>query len=259
MTLRYSDAARNFMAALGSYKDAFHNGKIEIYTGGQPATANAAVTGTLLCTITNGSAARTAEVLSTGNVTLTGGGAGSVDTMTVNSIDILGGSVPFNTSLAQTAIDVAAKINAFRGTVRYTAIAVGAVINIYAMPGTGSSPNGFVVARTSTTITTSVANMAGGVTAVNGLLFGGITVTPGLVQKLSTQAWTGVNANSGTAGYYRLYGSVADAGALDAAATFIREDGAIATSAVELNMSSTALTAAATTTISTWDRTFPTL
>jgi hypothetical protein len=257
MTLRYSDAARNFLAAVGSYKDAFHGGKIEIYSGAQPATANAAVTGTLLCTITSGSASRTAEVLSTGNLTLTGGASGSVDTLTVNSVDILGGAVPFNTSLSQTAIDVAAKINAFKGLVRYTAIAVGAVVNIYALPGTGASPNGFVVARTSTTITTTVGNMASGVAAVNGLLYG--APAAGVISKLASQAWTGVNANSGTAGYFRAYGSVADAGALDAAAAFIREDGAISTSGAELNMTSTALTSGATTTISSWDRTFPTL
>lgn len=257
MTLRYSVAARNFMAGVGSYKDAFSNGRIEIYSGSQPATADAAVTGVLLCTISNASGARTAEVLSTGNLTLTGGASGSVDTLTVNGVDILGGAVAFNTSLNQTAADVAAAINGFKGNVRYTAIAAAAVVNIYALPGTGASPNGFVVARTSTTITTTVGNMATGVTAVNGLLFGPQSVA--VIAKKTTQVWTGVNAASGTAAYFRLYGSVADAGGLDASATFIREDGAVATSGGELNMTSTALVSAATTTISAWDRTFPTL
>jgi roadblock/LC7 domain-containing protein len=257
MTLRYSDAARNFLAAWGSYKDAFANGKIEIYSGAQPASANAAVTGTLLCTITSASGARTAEVLATGNITLTGGAGGSVDTLTVNGVDILGGAVAYNTSLNQTATDVAAQINAFKANVRYSAAAVGAVVTISALPGTGASPNGFVVARTSTTITTTVANMAGGVTAANGLLFG--TAASAVISKRASQNWTGVNSNSGTAGYFRLYGSVADAGALDSAALFIREDGAIATSGSELNMTTTALVATATTTISAWDRTINTL
>lgn len=257
MTLRYSTAARNFMAGIGSYKDAFSFGRIEIYTGAQPATADAAVTGTLLCTITAASGARTAEVLASGTVTLTGGASGSVDMITVNSVDILGGSVPFNTSLNQTATDVAAKINAFKGTVRYTASASGAVITIKALPGTGASPNGYVVASIVTTITKTDANMAGGVTAVNGLLYGAASAA--VIAKLATQTWSGVNAASGTAGWFRNHGSIADAGAIDSSALYIREDGAIATSGGELNMTSTALVAAATTTISAWDRTFPTL
>lgn len=257
MTLRFSLAARNFLAGVGSFKDAFSNGRVEIYSGSQPATADAAVTGTLLCTITNASGSHTAEVLATGNITLTGGASGSVDTLTVNSVDILGGAVPFNTSLNQTASDVAAKINSFKATTRYTAVAAAAVVNIYALPGAGTVPNGFVVARTTTTLTSSVGNMASGAAPVNGLLYGAQSAA--VISKLAAQVWTGVNANSGTAGYYRSYGSVADTGVLDSSATFIREDGAIATSGGELNMTSTSLVSAATTTISAWDRTFPTL
>lgn len=256
MALRYSDGARNFLAADGSLKDMFQNGKIEIYTGAQPATANAAVTGTLLCTITDASAARTAEVLSTGSVTLTGGAAGSVDTLTVNGVDILGGAVPFNTSLNQTATDVATKCENLRSTTEYEVSASGAIITITARPGSGTAPNGFVVASTTTTITKTDANMAGGVAAVNGLKWG--FSSAGVIAKLSTQTWSGVNAATGTAGYYRMYGSVADAGGLDSSAVTLREDGAISTTGAELNMASTALTATATTTITAWQRTIPT-
>lgn len=256
MALRYSVAARNFMAAFGSYKDAFYNGRIEIYSGSQPASADAAVTGVLLCTITNASGALTNEVLSFGNVTLTGGASGSVDSITVNSIEILGVSVPFNSTLTQTAADVATQINSFLGTVRYTATSSGAVVTITARPGTGTAPNTFVVAATCTTITKTTGNMAGGVAAVNGLKFG--APASAVIAKLASQTWTGVNVATGTAGYYRQYGSVADTGVLDSNAVFFREDGAIATSGAELNMSSTSLVSAATTTISTWTRTLPT-
>lgn len=256
MALRYSDGARSFLAADGSLKDMFQNGKIEIYSGAQPASANAAVTGTLLCTITDSALARTAEVLSAGSVTLTGGASGSVDTITVNGIDILGGSVPFNTSLNQTAADVAAQCEALRSSTEYEVSAAGAIITITARPGTGATPNGFVVASTTTTITKTDANMAGGVTAVNGLKWG--AAVAGVLAKLSAQTWSGVNAATGVAGYYRMYGSVADAGGLDSAGVTLREDGAIATSGGELNMASTSLTAAATTTITAWQRTIPT-
>ncbi|MHB0965276.1 MAG: hypothetical protein ACYC36_02370 [Bellilinea sp.] len=201
--------------------------------------------------------ARTAEVLSTGTLTLSTGAAGSVNTLTVNGVEILGAAVPFNTSLTQTAADVAAQINNYMSFVDYTATASGTVVTISAKPGTGASPNGFVVAATYTTITGSTGNMAGGVTAVNGLQFG--TSVSGTLSKLGTQVWSGVNAASGTAGWYRQYGSVADAGAVDAGLVYIREDGAISTAGAELNMSSTALTLGATTTISSDSYTTPTL
>jgi hypothetical protein len=257
MTLKYSTGAREFLADQGSLKDAFQNGRIEIYTGAQPANADAAVTGTLLCTITNASGARTAEVLSTGTLTLSTGASGSVNTLTVNGVDILGGAVNFATSLNQTATNVAAQINAFKSNVRYTATASGAVVTISALPGTGASPNTFVVAATFTTITGSTTNMASGVNPVNGLLFG--DAAGGVLAMLATQTWSGMNGNTGTAGWYRMYGSVADAGALDSVGVFIREDGAVSTSAAELNMPSTALTATATTAITAWTRTINTL
>jgi hypothetical protein len=138
--------------------------------------------------------------------------------------------------------------------VEYDVTSNGAIITIKALPGTGASPNGFVVASTVTTITKTDVNLAGGVAAVNGLKF--LNAVGGVINK-DTTPWTGVNAATGTAGYYRMYGSVADTGVLDSAGTTIREDGAIATSASELNMASTSLTITATTTITTWQRTLP--
>lgn len=255
MTIKLSTAARNFLAAGGSYKDMLQNGRMEIYSGSQPASADAAVTGTLLCTITDNSAARTAEVLATGSVTLTGGASGSLNTLTVNSVDIIGGAVPYNTSLTQTAADIALQINRNRSNVEYTATSSGAVVTINALPGTGASPNGFVVASTTTTLTKTDSNMAGGVNPANGLKFG--EPSSGAVSKLASQTWSGVNASSGTAGYYRLYGSVADAGALDSSATYFREDGAIGTSGADMNMTSTALTNGIATAITAFQRTMP--
>lgn len=255
MTLRYSTGARNFMAAVGSFKDAFQNGRIEIYTGAQPATADAAVTGTLLCTISSSSGAITNEVLASGNVTLTGGSSGSVDSITVNSVEVLGVAVPFNTSLTQTAADCAAQINTYHSFVEYMATSSGAVITITALPGTGASPNTYAVAATVTTITKTTGNLSGGVAAVNGLKLGAAAL--GVVSKLVSQTWTGVNGASGTAGWFRMYGSQADTGGADAVFTTLRADGAIATSGAQLNFTSVAFAATATTTIPTFDLTFP--
>jgi hypothetical protein len=257
MAIRLSTAARNFLAAGGSYKDMFQNGCMEIYSGAQPANADAAVTGTLLCTITNNGGTHTAEVLSSGSVTLTGGASGSLDTLTVNSVDILGGAVPYNTSLTQTAADIATQINRHKSSVEYTASSSGAVVTIKAMPGTGTAPNGFVVASTATTLTKTDANMSGGVSAVNGLKFG--AAAAGAVAKLASQTWSGTNAATGTAGYYRVRGSIADPGTLDASAAYFREDGSIGASGsgADLTFPSTAFSSAVVTTIDNFDRTMP--
>lgn len=255
MPLRFSAGARQFMAIYGSYKDAFQNGRMELYSGAQPATADAAVTGVLLCTITAASAARTSEVRASGTVTLNTGAAGSVDTLTVNGVDILGGAVAYNTSLTQTAADVVTRIGQQKSVVEYQVTSSGAVITIRALPGTGTFPNGFVVASSATTITKTDANMASGVFAINGLALG--LSAAGVLDKLPSQTWSGLNAATGTAGYYRFYGGDADAGGLDATGLTVREDGAIATSGAELNMANPTLAVSATTTITSWQTTIP--
>ena len=254
MTMRLSTGMCNWLAQHGSVKQAFENGEIKIYTGSQPATADAAATGTLLCTVTTGSGARTAEVLATGTVTLTGGAAGSVDSVTVDGIELLAAAVPYNTSLDQTASDLATAINQGISSPEYRASAAGAVVTIEALRGSGAAPNGFVVTGSNTTITTAYANMSGGVTAVNGLRWGNVAV--GVIDKRASDAWSGVNVASGTAGWYRLYGSVADAGTLDSTGVTLRQDGAIAASGAELNIGTT-FTNGVTTTISSLANTVP--
>ncbi len=107
------------------------------------------------------------EVLAKGSVTLAAGdSSSSVSSITVNSVEVLGASVPFSTDLATTATAVAAQINRYSSTPKYTATASGPVITITASPGSGSTPNTFVIAATcSGTLTETSANMAGGVDA----------------------------------------------------------------------------------------------
>lgn len=255
MTFKLSTGIRNFINKQGSIDDALRNGWIEIYSGAQPTSADSAATGVLLCTITSGSGAMTKEVLATGTVTLSTGAAGSVNTLTVNGIEIMGAAVPFNGTLAQTAADVAAQINRYRSVPDYTATAAGSVVTIAALPGTATTPNTFVVASTVTTITKVDANMAGGVASVNGLKFD--VASAGVMAKLVGQVWSGVNAATGTAGWFRQYGSVADASGLDSVGVALRIDGAVSTAGAEMNLSSTAFTAAATTTLSAWGMTVP--
>jgi hypothetical protein len=254
MTLRLSTAARDFINAAGSLKGAFQNGQIQIYSGAQPASADAAPTGTLLCTVTASSGARTAEVLATGTVTLSGS-AGSVDSLTVGGVAIIDAPVAFNTDLNTTAAALASAINAARSVPDYTATSSGAIVTISAPRGMGAGANGLTIAAGVTTLTATVAALSGGVTAVNGLKFG--ESSGGVVSTLDSQAWSGVAVASGTAGWFRFTGSVADSGVVDSLAAQVRIDGAIATSGAQLNMSSTTLTAGATQTIASFPITLP--
>lgn len=256
MALRLSKGLRNFLLQHGSLKQALQNGEIEVYSGAQPTTADDAVQGTLLCRYTTGGNARTAEVLATGTVTLTGGAAGSINSITVNGINIIPqGAVAFNSSLNQTAADLAAAINEGLSSPEYRATASGAVVTISALPGSGAGPNGFVVTGSLTTLTATYGNLAGGVTAANGLRLG--SASAGTISKVAGDTWSGTAAATGTAGWFRFKGSVADAGSADATETYVRLDGAVATSGSDLNMSSTSITASAIQSISAFAVTEP--
>jgi hypothetical protein len=106
----------------------------------------------------------------TGTVTLTGGGAGSVNSVTINGVTVTSGSVAFITDLPTTATAVAANITAFTSTPNYSAVAVGAVITITAAT-VGQATNGFVVVASTTTITSTVTNMVGGLDALTSSVY----------------------------------------------------------------------------------------
>ena len=73
MTVRLSTGSRNGLAQGLGFGGMFNGGRIEIYSGSQPATADAAATGTLLGTVTSGSGALTKETRATATLTVTGG------------------------------------------------------------------------------------------------------------------------------------------------------------------------------------------
>lgn len=250
MGFKLSTGLRNYRLGGGALRGAFQNGALLLYSGTQPATADTAASGTLLCKITNNSGAKTDEVCGTGTVTLTGGAAGTVDSITVNSVQLLASSpyaaataVAYTTDLTTTATNTAAQINLGTWHHKYSATSSGAVITLTRQPGAGTSVNTHVVAFTGTTITATTANIAGGVNPANGLLFG--AVTAGVLDKSGT--WSGVNLADGTVGWARFVGSVADAGGTST--TAIRLDMDAATAGAILTMASTTLTNGATTTI----------
>jgi len=257
MALKLSAALRNAMLEGSSLKHLLSNCVLKVYSGSQPSTADAAPTGTLLCTYSASSGALTREVLSSGSVELTGGGSGSVDTLTVNSLEIMGSATAYNTSLTQTAEDICTKINNNPKNHLFTAANNSSVtVTITAKPGMGTFPNAWVVASTVTTITKTDSNMASGVNAANGLQWG--DAAAGVLSKLSTQTWSGAAGNTGTAGWFHFEASVTDAGALDSAEAIKRMDGAVATSGAELNLSTTSIVSGATQTVDTMTITLPT-
>jgi len=247
MPLRFSKALANFLNHGGSLRQALSYGKIDFRTGAQPATADAAPTGTLLCTFTRAGAAHTPEVKSTGTITLTGGGSGNFTSVKVAGLEVLNGTTTFNTSLTQTAADLAAAIKRNVQNCLVDATSSSTVVTLSGRPGLGANPNTLVLAGTTATITATFGTMTGGTNPANGLNFE--LSTTGTMTKIGTDTWSGTGVSDGTAGWFRWKAAVADADALDSAEAILRLDGAIATSGGQLNGSSTAITTGAVQTI----------
>lgn len=251
MTLRLSTGTRN--ALVGPLGLAvFDNCVADIYSGSQPVSADAAATGTLLGTVSLGSAAFTPETQATGTITITGA-SGSITALTAGGFDIIGDTdVPYNTSAMQTASDLCSAINR-NGA--YTASFSGAVVTVKPRPGVGASHNGYALAVAGA-LTCTFAAMSGGVAAANGLQFG--DPVAGVVAKPANKVWGFTGIAPGVAGWFRLRASAADGGALLTAAPWLpRIDGAIATSGAEMALSNITVAVGSPNTIDRFDFTMP--
>lgn len=253
MAIRISTALRNFLLSKGSLAQAFNGGILDVYTGPQPATADAAPTGTRLVTFTNASGTWTQETPATGTITLTGGSSGSIDTVTVGGKNILDAAVSYDTSLSVTATALAAALNRSALNNDFDAAASGAVVTLTSRPGRAVQYNSVALSATLTTITASYANFASGVASVNGLLFD--VADSGILVKRQTQVWTGVAVASGAAGWFRLKGPTLDDNL--AGTTMLRLDGSIATSGGNLTMNPTSMTLGGTQTLASFSPTIP--
>jgi hypothetical protein len=111
-----------------------------------------------------------AEVRATTQISLIVGTTGSISSVTINGVQLLYSSVSFVDTLANLAIALAQSINNSTGTHGYSAAAVGTVVTVSAAVGLGATPNGYVVASTSSgDLNLSFPPVAGGVTAVAGV------------------------------------------------------------------------------------------
>lgn len=252
MTVRFSTGVRNALAQGMGFGSIFNRGSIGIYSGSQPASADAAVTGTLLGTVTVASGALTQETQASGTITITGGST-SILAVTVGTFNIIpDGAVPFNASNAQTASDLCDAIN--RNGI-YTATVSGTVVTIKPRPGVGAAHNGYVVSSTGS-VTATYANMSGGVAPANGLYLG--AAANGVISKPSGVVWSFNGAANGTAGWFRFIASINDPGSLVSAAPFyMRMDGSVATSGGDMNLSNLAIAVGAPNTIDSFGLTVP--
>ena len=237
--VRLSTGAVDFIVQYGSFKRAFVNGKMELRTGGQPSTADAAATGTVVMTATLASGAHTVEVRPAGSVTLTGT-SGTVTSITFAGFEILGATITFDTSLTVTAALVAAQINKYcsRGCAEAYAESSGAKVTIYLVQGTGAVTGAIVTTVSGGDLGKSDVNMGTevtGVTPVNGLGFG--LVSGGVLQK--DGVWSGVAGSTASVGWFRLKGSITDDDSLST--TLIRMDGNCGGVGSDLVMATTSL------------------
>lgn len=223
-------------------RDALNECCMKLYTGTEPATADAPATGTLLATITANAATWTGESYAVGSLTL-GGTAGSITQFLVNGTNYLSGLViTFDTSLAKTAALTVGTLNAIGVINTFRFSYADATIIVTALPSyLAASYNTQVVsgAFSGGLFAASSSALAGGVTGANGLRFG--MAAAGQLSKLSTQVWSGAIVATGTATYFRLITTSADTGQADIYKQYNRVQGNIGTSAAALILPNTTL------------------
>lgn len=115
-----------------------------------------------------------AEVRASGTVTITAGSADPnvnvIQQVTVNAVNLLAAPINYSASPTATANALVVAINNNSGVSGYSASAAGPVVTIQAAPGTGATPNGYVVAVAAIgDVSADKTDMAGGVTAVTAL------------------------------------------------------------------------------------------
>lgn len=261
MTIRQSDGLRNHLQSGGSWRSAFDGGKLELYTGSQPASANTAPSGTKVLTYTDASGAHTAEVQPTGTAVLAGV-AGTVTNLKIDGEDLMNGTATFVDTLTNLAIAVRDIINRNRANLRFVASASSATVTIKGRPGIGANLNAIGVLVTTgaggiTSTDTKVGTAVAGVASINGLLFE--SASAGSITKLVSQTWSGVASSSNSVGWFRLKGPVADADGTDATESVIRLDGSvtIAGGGGNLGLASVALVSGNTYALTTFTPTEP--
>lgn len=255
MTLNISTGLDNqaFNAVRGAVSAAasLQGGYIAIYSGTQPASADAAATGTLLLKITNASGAfipgsyqttdddyvcASQAVTSGVNMSLNGAGAGTLGVGYHVSITSAGTEDLRTANFRITGTGnndeaIVEYIDGGNNAVVYTTNCFKTVTEIY--------PRKPAVFE---------SNVKVGYGITNGLYLD--LAASGAIAKHSSQIWSGIGIATGTAGWFRFYGANTDAGGTST--TLPRLDGRISTSGAEMNLSNTSIVISASQTITSF-------
>ena len=228
-------------------------GWIGLYSGTQPATADAAATGTLLAKITQASGPFVAGAYQTYDV----------DGLCQTQSPAVPGALTLDGVTAGTL-----------GVGYYVTISGtgNESDKIFRVTGTGNNdedlieylqgPNNATVSSKHTFKTVSEiyvsAATADAITAgygvTNGLFLG--AASSNKIAKHANQVWSGIGIAAGTAGWFRFYGAAADDGS--ESTTLPRLDGRIATSGAEMNLSNLSVVIYAPITLDTFTLSWPT-
>lgn len=252
MAEKLSTGLRNFLLGEGSLRKAFEDCVIKIYSGSPPASADSAVTGVHLVTITTDGLAVNAGDRSTPKIYQIAI-SGTPDAGDV--VKLLVDSVAYNyTLLAEddTLDKVAAKVARMLNDIDY----------LDAIPSMNNDGLLYVKSRIDGEDFTITENTSTGITVTvtqkqaasrkNTLYFD--KASSGAIVKPSGATWKGTVLTSGVAGYFRIVRTDDDGGE---STTQIRAQGAVSTSGAELNLSNISLTAGTTITIDSFSMNLP--
>lgn len=247
MAQKYSQGFVDFLNSEGSLQKMFADSKIRVFSGNAPSDAGQAESGTLLCQLTLGASTSYAvAVAKQAYISITGTpSSGNIVRTRVNG-------TTYTTTLASAtaankrtaALAVALSVDAAHGV---DAVAVadatthGGVVLRSAVRG-----QAFTCALGTCTVTATITTST--ISSTRGTFLQLGPTAAGIVSKISTETWSGVNVATGVAGYFRIV-QPGDDGTLST--TQPRVQGTCGTTGADWNMDSVQFTSGATTTVNT--------
>lgn len=248
MPLRFSSGLVKKMVDTGSVRSLLTGGKILIFAGAQPASADDAPTTSALLTMGNMAAPVQSAISGSG----TGGTlAAATYYYVVTALNAMGETVASNET------NYVATGSTSSVTVSWAAVTGATSYRIYRGTGAGAENTYFSAAAGATSyVDTGAAGTAGSPPGADtsGIKFD-TDGTGGILKQLAATDWSGTVANSGTAGWFRICAPT-DAGT-GSSTTEARMDGSIATSGGQMNLASLTFTAGAPFTVTDAQITFP--